>query len=381
MRRFASFFCLCTLTGCLAAQASNPPDAGFRWLGAVVAAAGGAEKWSSPHGITARGSLRWAGREVGSPLTIRVHGSNFFRLSAQAQDGERVWLISPDSAESRDATGNKKAIPFHNQSSLGLALSPIYSAAQFSQGEVGKKDALAITPLAKDARAFEIAKKSLEAQASAPNPEEFVRDVRATGTIRTSGGTDEFVYEVSGKRAIRIERTGAKGKTVRVSKNGQAVIIKPDGTQRWVDPTNTLAERPELIPIFSLLSEYDSDDTEVKLLQSEDGGSEEISVVAIPSGQAKSTTDKRATTRRFKIDQTTRLVTKISYELFPENSVPGTSKVELLFSDYRSVGALMLPFKIVTNVDGDFSSEIVFAEIAINPGLDSLKFDLPDRTN
>ena len=54
-------------------------------------------------------------------------------------------------------------------------------------------------------------------------------------------------------------------------------------------------------------------------------------------------------------------------------------KREIVYSDYRMVSGVVEPFKAVFYIDGEFSDEIVFTSIRINPEIYSEVFEVPEE--
>jgi len=66
------------------------------------------------------------------------------------------------------------------------------------------------------------------------------------------------------------------------------------------------------------------------------------------------------------VDAGTNLVSK--YEVLADNAVMGDALSEVIFSDYRSVGAVKLPFRVVNRTRGEVVQDVQYADIRANTG-------------
>jgi len=75
------------------------------------------------------------------------------------------------------------------------------------------------------------------------------------------------------------------------------------------------------------------------------------------------------------VDAQTHLVSK--QETLADNSVLGDVANEILYSDYRKVGPVQVPFKVVTRTSGEVTQELTYSEIKINAGVADSFFEAP----
>ncbi len=78
------------------------------------------------------------------------------------------------------------------------------------------------------------------------------------------------------------------------------------------------------------------------------------------------------------VDKTTGLVTK--YETLADNAVLGDTLSEVIFSDYRPVGGVKLPFRVVSRTGGEVVQDLKYSEIMANAGSAAGLFDAPKDT-
>jgi glyoxylase-like metal-dependent hydrolase (beta-lactamase superfamily II) len=75
------------------------------------------------------------------------------------------------------------------------------------------------------------------------------------------------------------------------------------------------------------------------------------------------------------IDAQTHKLTKL--ETLGDNAVLGDTVSETVFSDYRAVGNVQLPFKVVNRVGGEAVQELTYSEIKVNTSPADAAFDAP----
>lgn len=75
------------------------------------------------------------------------------------------------------------------------------------------------------------------------------------------------------------------------------------------------------------------------------------------------------------VDARTSLVSK--YEVLADNAVLGDVLNEQVFSDYRAVGGVTLPFRVVSRTAGQVTQELAYADIKVNAGVADALFEAP----
>ncbi len=80
----------------------------------------------------------------------------------------------------------------------------------------------------------------------------------------------------------------------------------------------------------------------------------------------------------FAVDQGSGLVTRVKYPVFLENSPRDQREVQILYSDYRAVQGIMVPFHQTRYVDGKIREELQLQSIEFNVGLQDSEFALPE---
>jgi glyoxylase-like metal-dependent hydrolase (beta-lactamase superfamily II) len=77
------------------------------------------------------------------------------------------------------------------------------------------------------------------------------------------------------------------------------------------------------------------------------------------------------------VDSATRLVSK--YETLGDNAVLGDTLTEVVFSDYRTVGNVKLPYKVVNRTAGETTQELQFSNVQVNAAPAAALFEAPPQ--
>ncbi len=188
-------------------------------------------------------------------------------------------------------------------------------------------------------------------------------DSQAAGTITAGGKSFHVLYKTHGATQLRTELDKPAGKSVLILNGGQAQVTQPDGATRNRLHNNTYGQRIEHIPALSLLSEQDNAEVEVEDPAEDDLNGAKVDTVALscaPAGiSAKDTQGYRMISRtKFFFDKASGYVLAIEYLDFAEND-PGSSAVmRTVYSDYRNVNGMAVPFQQTTFMDGQLTSSL-----------------------
>lgn len=235
----------------------------------------------------------------------------------------------------------------------------------------------------KDPAGLAVAARSVAAMSS-PTLDITSVDSVATGNVVVQGQSMPIVLKTKGTRMLRSEVQKAKGSHVMVINNGRGQITQSDGTVRNLLMNGTYGVRILHLPALSLLAEYQQADVEVaRPEQSAVSGknSTVLTFAVVPPGRTKEESDlfRRDTSTRLFIDSDTGVVQKLEFNNPAENDPDSFQKTTVVYSDYRQVGQMMVPFRIATYVDGDLESEIVLDSIQFNVGLSDSDFQIKEE--
>lgn len=243
------------------------------------------------------------------------------------------------------------------------------------------------TPLSapvRDTQAIAMIQQSLQAMGGTQSVT-TLQDSRATGTVSylTAGGTVSapVVIECKGTRMVRWGVQTPNGDRVRILNHGQAVMQLPNGKVRRLSASNTLAERVSHIPVLSLLSEWSNPSVELHYLgPAMVSGHPAVEVsMAYASGSIPAEVERtrKLTQTFFYFDQAAGTLSKMEYQNFAEGDDRFSQKVEVLFSDYKMVTGVAVPFRQDEYDDGRLAFSLVLSSVAFNVGIADSDFDLP----
>jgi hypothetical protein len=237
--------------------------------------------------------------------------------------------------------------------------------------------------LQKDPQALAVVQKSLLAMSGTTSLNSIL-DSQADGTL-TFYAPDgpvpmPIMYKTKGTHQIRVELQQSAGTVVRIVNNGQGILQKPDGSIVNLLMNNTLGERVTHIPVLSLLAEnldpavkvQSKGSSTVNSSVTNDVGLSYVPNLASPDASAF----EKMTQHIFHLDQSTGLVLKVDYQNCAENDTNACQKVETVFSDYRSVQGVLVPFVQTTSIDGEPYSQVVLKSVSFNVGLSDSLFAL-----
>jgi hypothetical protein len=235
----------------------------------------------------------------------------------------------------------------------------------------------------KDPQAIAIAQRALAAMGGVQGGLAY-QDSQANGTLTIYGGVAPVSYAITlkskGTQETRAEVQMPDGTHVRIVNQGQGVLEKPDGTVMNLLANNTLAERINDIPLFSLLAEYQNSDISVQYQGTAQVNGQVTDIVAIsfiPTTDPNQAPIYASMTQTlFFVDESTGLVDKIQYIDYAENG-PATENVEVYLGGYQTVSGISVPFHQTTYIDGVLDSDIVLSSVNFNVGLTDAEFALP----
>ncbi len=162
--------------------------------------------------------------------------------------------------------------------------------------------------------------------------------------------------------------------------NGRGAIIRPDGSVKWLKIYNTAAFRVEFIPSFSLLAENSDPQISIRKLDDAVIQGQAVDVVELNfesySGQLQEAI-RAATRQRYFISKATGLVLALEYDNLGEDGSTARVRTQVLYSDYRSMNGLWVPFHQETYSDGNLESMLLLNSVSFGSGVSLTDFTLP----
>jgi hypothetical protein len=187
-----------------------------------------------------------------------------------------------------------------------------------------------------------------------------------------------------GFHETRVELQMPEGPNIRIMNQGKAVIRKSDGTVQALGLNNTTGERVRLIPLLSLLAEYQSANVSVAYQGTAKVSGQIASVIALSyiphADSAQASAFSSLTRTLFYVDQGTGLVDKIQYENYEEGDSQRTHrKMEEYLTQYQIVSGIAVPFRQTSHADGKLEDDLLLKSIIFNTGLADSEFALPQE--
>ena len=206
-------------------------------------------------------------------------------------------------------------------------------------------------------------------------------DSQATGTITFGDQSMHILYKTHGAGQLRAEVDKTAGKSVLILNAGRGQVQQPDGSVRNLLHNNTYGQRIEHIPALSLLAELDNSEVEVADPVAGDvngNGADAVTLSMAPaSASAKETAGyKKVSGTKFFLDRVSGYVTAIEYLNFAENDPGSTSLMRTVYSDYRNVNGIAVPFQQATFMDGVLISSLVLDAVSFDVTWPAAEFEL-----
>lgn len=227
-----------------------------------------------------------------------------------------------------------------------------------------------------------VAQHSLTAMA--PSGLQAYRDSRAVGSVTLYGPepkTFPITLETKGTGEARTEIQLSDGLSTFIVNHGQAVVQHGGQLHRLLE-NNMVGWQPRHLPALSLLSKYNDVNTSVEHLGSESVSGSAADIVAVAFSPSSDPVlikhFQRMSRTTFAVDQASGLVTRVNYPVFLESRPREQREVAILYSDYRVVQGIMVPFHQTRYVNGKIREELQLQSIEFNVGLQDSEFSLPE---
>jgi hypothetical protein len=82
--------------------------------------------------------------------------------------------------------------------------------------------------------------------------------------------------------------------------------------------------------------------------------------------------------REFEVDPQTGLVSKLRFTSYSEDDDVTRTEVEIVYSDYRRVNGIAVPFHQQTYLDGRLRTELQLSDVQFNVAIPDSEFLLPE---
>jgi hypothetical protein len=187
--------------------------------------------------------------------------------------------------------------------------------------------------------------------------------------------TYPIVIKSLGTELIRSELTTPRGTSVRIVNRGSGAVLRNGQIVLRLADKNTVDERVDHIPALSVLAECGDSGAKPRHMGVERSGPQPADIVSVESGHARPKDAPKP--HVFHIDQASGTVSKLEYSNYAENRTDSEQKVEIVYSDYRRVHGVLVPFRQQMYGDGKLLAEMTLTEAEFNVGLQEAEFAIP----
>ena len=202
-----------------------------------------------------------------------------------------------------------------------------------------------------------------------------IADSRATGSLTLASNPSSalpIVLESQGTHKARTAVQRANGTSLRIMNGGAAGLQRSDGSARTLLSKNSIGERITYIPALSLLSEFQNANVEVTL-----GSAPNTFTLSCVPDSAKADFYRTATKTTYAVDSASGLIISMEITNFAEEDPASGVPEKTVFSDYRLVSGVMVPFHQTSYMNGKLQFDLTLTSVGFNVGVPDSDFVLP----
>ena len=211
-----------------------------------------------------------------------------------------------------------------------------------------------------------------------------IRDSVSSGTLTVVRGSTQSAASVTiktkGNNLVRTDVNEAGKVRVQIQR-GDIGLLTVSGVTRRRPLHNSYNGHVEHIPIFSQLSEYGRQDYLVRYggLVTVDGRTAHLIALVREDSDAASVQLRLSqfTDVEYLIDSVTLLPLRMRYWLWGDRNAMASILVENAYSDYRRVGAILVPFQMTRYIAGKQVESFRWSQVLLNQGVSDGEFQTP----
>jgi hypothetical protein len=217
----------------------------------------------------------------------------------------------------------------------------------------------------------------LQRSLASMNASTVIQDTIAQGNATFSDGTSPVVtIKTRGTNQIRYVLDYGSSSITTVINNGDGYRIE-NGVKTALPLHTTLYERVEYLPALSRAADYLDSRTNLSYLGLETLGSTQVHHIEITTlSNSNSPTDAQAEALNSEfhvfIDSSTNLVAMTRSFLFSPLAIENRLAIDTMYSDYRLIQGVMVPFHIIRLYQGNVYSDLQLTAVQIGVGLNSV---------
>jgi hypothetical protein len=207
---------------------------------------------------------------------------------------------------------------------------------------------------------------------------DLIRDSVAEGQVKLANGQKGTIrISTQGSRRIYYEMTLPDRRLKSVIKDGKGFHFA--GGQKKDLPTWVTAyQSVENIPMLSRIQNYTSEDVCIIDLGIKDvagRSNHEIRIAVQPADERMAATEDLMSELHIFIDTETKQITGTRSFMFSPTAIENRSPVDRVFSDYRLISGIPVPFRIEQYISGELDSIISLTSVRLNVGIADTLFD------
>ncbi len=217
-----------------------------------------------------------------------------------------------------------------------------------------------------------------QSQAAMASSLAAIQDALAQGTIAFADGrTGTLTIKSKGSDRLRHEVNVDGRQTVVVTNRGKGHTIL-GGVRRPLPLWVAAYQRPDHIPALSRLSDFVQPNAKIAylgLVEVAGRPAHHIRLSASPTDGTPAEIEEIISEFHVFVDaQSGLLVKTMGYDFSPE-IIENRTPVETYYTDYRSLGGLLIPYHLSRHVRGQKFYEITLTNVALNVGLADTEFE------
>lgn len=223
----------------------------------------------------------------------------------------------------------------------------------------------------KDAQALSALTGSIAAMSA---PGTIIQDSVVEGTIEMGDGTiGTVVFENKGSSTVRREINLPNRQAISVVNQGVGYSVI-NGVRQDLPLWVTNFDGPDFIPVLSRISDFGSARTNTVYVGLEDipsGPAYHVRLSAVPITKDPLEAEALDLMSEFHvyIDAKTNLVAKTQGFIFSPETLSNRTAVDTFYGDYRQVGGILVPYRILRSIMGQKLSDVVITKVSLNTGL------------
>ncbi len=172
--------------------------------------------------------------------------------------------------------------------------------------------------------------------------------------------------------------------SVRLLNGGRAAYISASGQLRHLNLLNTITERVEHIPAFSLIADADKSYLQLEYLGVDQLNGATVQKIAVSWSSAVKASDQQELLRRTRVvyfmDADSSLIVQTEYTRGAEEDSNALMHYRIVYSNYTEFDGRLIPTTMTTYLNRAFLSELTMTSYQESSSTTATMFDIPETT-